>query len=508
MSRHRFAKTGALALSPQAWGAEFEALTGGAPALFCVDGPAAVVDVRGPLVQRADGMMALFCDSYGAIKARVAAALEDGSTRAVVIRFDSPGGDVAGCFETAREIRAMARAKDKPLLAFVDGMAASAAYALASACDEIVVTSTGLVGSIGVIQALADQSRADAAMGLTFAFVTSGARKTDGNPHVPITAEAVDALKGTVDGLARLFFDLVAEHRPVSTAEAAALDGAILFGSRATSARLADRVSTWGELLAGLTGSASQASSKEQRTMSKIDEAMGILAAAAEGDDEDATKAKKMLKALEGDGEEKKEAKAEGDEGDADEKKKKELDAKARAEFEKKDADTKASARSTSTVTATLALAERIQALEAERAAERESKARAELLATRTDFASEVRATFLATDEAGRYTTPLASLEHAVKSWPVIGSRPKTFPGAAAAQASVSGTRGKSQVSGGGAADYLPPDEADAIDAKMGLGRAKAGIEDTGNGVLKLGFLTHLDAEKLAAKLGEKGLNQ
>jgi enoyl-CoA hydratase/carnithine racemase len=65
---------------------------------------------------------------------------------AIELHIDSPGGDVSGCHELWARLRACA----KPLTARVDGMCASAAYWLASACDRVEATATSAVGSVGV----------------------------------------------------------------------------------------------------------------------------------------------------------------------------------------------------------------------------------------------------------------------------------------------------------------------------------------------------------------------
>jgi ClpP class serine protease len=495
MRRFTFQKAGVLAIAPMALGAEFDAVVvgGNEPKGFTAIGDAAIVDVGfgGPLVGRSDSFFALFCDSYGAILERVAAACASPAKR-VILRVDSPGGDAHGCIETARELRAMAQASGKTLIAFVDRMAASAAYALACAADEIVVTPMGLVGSIGCIEGLVDVSKMDQAAGIAFAFVTSGTRKTDGNPHVAITEAAVEAVKERVDGFADIFFGLVDELRGIPSADSQALDGALLFGARATSARLADRVSTWTEVLAGLSGSG------ETTAEVPVDEEVKALKAKLQedidsGDEKKSAKAKRMMAALD-------ESEKEPDEDDdkkkdaaskakAEEDEKKAADAKAKLEDEKKDAEMRTRAGAPSNE---LALAARVQALEAERATEKEQAKRDKLLASRPDFSTEVVTSLRA--------APMAMLEEAVRKWPRVPG--KHFPTAAAANAGASPTRGKTQVST--AVAELEDEEASAIDAKMGFAKPKAGIVKTER-ALELGFMTPEQASKRASELAKEG---
>jgi signal peptide peptidase SppA len=110
-------------------------------------------------------------------------AMSDPNVAAIVIDIDSPGGSVEGVPELAAKIAA-ARGS-KPIVAVANAMAASAAYWLAAAADEIVVTPSGLVGSIGVYQMHVDASEAVADEGLKVTYISAGKYKTEGNPHEP-----------------------------------------------------------------------------------------------------------------------------------------------------------------------------------------------------------------------------------------------------------------------------------------------------------------------------------
>jgi capsid assembly protease len=179
MSGRKFEPSGLLAIEPRAFGmllaSEWKAPSNEE------HGPITVVNVRGPLMHHEDPCS----DSYDAIKARAAAAFSS-SAMAVVLRIDSPGGLVSGCFDTMRELRRMAETARKPLYAYVDN-ACSAAYALACGCSKIFAAASGVVGSIGVIDTVLDVTELDARQGVKVAIVTSGARKADSNPHTPLT---------------------------------------------------------------------------------------------------------------------------------------------------------------------------------------------------------------------------------------------------------------------------------------------------------------------------------
>lgn len=288
---------GPVAMPSKAWGQDFEVLLFGVDEAprppFVEEGRYAVVEICGPLSQKPGW----WTDSYPEICSRVTAALAS-SREAVCLRIDSPGGDYAGGLECARDLRAMAAAAGKKLVAFTDGLALSAGYALACAASEIVTTESASVGSIGVWAPLIDVTAQDMMYGVKIAVVASGKAKIDRNPHVGITDEAFARLQSQIDDMAANFFALVAESRPgVSVEKIRALDGAEFFGSRGLAAGLSDRlVNSWA---AFLSGSTAPAAAGKGTSMSKYDEAMGAPKRCAEGDDEDAKKAKKALKALE-----------------------------------------------------------------------------------------------------------------------------------------------------------------------------------------------------------------
>ena len=100
------------------------------------------------------------------------------SVSTILLEIDSPGGAVPGIPELADEIFA-ARSK-KRIVAVANSMSASAAYWLASAAGEVVVTPSGEVGSIGVYAMHLDESVALEAAGLKPTFISAGKFKTNG----------------------------------------------------------------------------------------------------------------------------------------------------------------------------------------------------------------------------------------------------------------------------------------------------------------------------------------
>lgn len=191
--------------------------------------------IEGPLVQRG-GWFA----GYDQIAEVFASALAESD--GVLLRINSPGGMVAGCFEAVRSMMAAKGASKKPVVAYVDECACSAAYALACVADAIVVPPSGYVGSVGVISTAVDLSDALKAMGVRVVVVTSGARKADGHPAVPMSADAVARMQRDVDVLAEQFFELVGTSRRMRPRAVERLEADVFLGSAALSVGLADAV--------------------------------------------------------------------------------------------------------------------------------------------------------------------------------------------------------------------------------------------------------------------------
>jgi signal peptide peptidase SppA len=130
-----------------------------------------------------------FADSdYADIRASLRRALADSSVRTIDLVIDSPGGSVIGLPETADAIHAANRVK--PVRAFVSGIAASAAYWLASQASTITLTPSGEVGSVGVLDLHADISKALENAGVRLTAVTAGEHKTERAPFMPLSDEA------------------------------------------------------------------------------------------------------------------------------------------------------------------------------------------------------------------------------------------------------------------------------------------------------------------------------
>lgn len=211
-----------------------------------VDG-VAIIPVQGSLAQRVGGLdpYSGVC-GYNQIEAKIEMAQDDDTVRAILLDVDSPGGEVAGCFDLSRKIAAYsARNGGKPIVGAANEQACSAGYALLSACDEIYMPETGVVGSIGVWTLLVDMTRNLDREGVEITMIRAGERKARGAWFEKADKETVSKLLSWVDNTRDQFCRLVAENRNLQLANVEAQEGDWFFGDDALSRGLIDGIGSF-----------------------------------------------------------------------------------------------------------------------------------------------------------------------------------------------------------------------------------------------------------------------
>jgi signal peptide peptidase SppA len=191
--------------------------------------------------------------SYEGLAAQLRAAGQDPEVRSVLLDISSPGGEAAGMAGLADLIRSVRQTR--PVTAFVNDMAASAAFGIASAANEIVISPTSIVGSIGVVMLHADRSGELAAQGVKPTLIFAGSHKVDGNPFEPLSDAVRADLQASVDAHYRQFLTIVEQGRGLRlTADMArATEARSFIGTEAIARGLADRIASFDEVLAYLS---------------------------------------------------------------------------------------------------------------------------------------------------------------------------------------------------------------------------------------------------------------
>ncbi len=164
---------------------------------------------------------------------------KSGVVKGVILVIDSPGGTTAGGEQIFEEVRLLAA--DKPVVAQVGTLAASAGYMIASASDHIVARKTSIVGSIGVLVQFPDVTGLMDKLGIKLEEVKSSPLKAEPSPFNPTTEEERAMMRAMILDSYDWFIGIVDDRRPLSRAEATALaDGSVYTGRQALTKKLID----------------------------------------------------------------------------------------------------------------------------------------------------------------------------------------------------------------------------------------------------------------------------
>ena len=179
------------------------------------------------------------------LAAQIQKAVDDKTVGSILLDVDSPGGSVFGVPELADFI--MKAREQKRIVAIAHSEAASAAYWVASAASELVVTPSGMVGSIGVFMAHDDVSKAQEMAGVKTTIIRAGKYKIEANPFEPLTEEARADLQAKTDDYYEMFVRGVAAGRGVDprTVRSEFGQGRMVMAAAAKEQKMVDRVATF-----------------------------------------------------------------------------------------------------------------------------------------------------------------------------------------------------------------------------------------------------------------------
>jgi signal peptide peptidase SppA len=228
----------------------------------------AVLPLFGTIFPRANLMTnvsgATSAERFGA---QFAELVDDPEIGAIVLDVDSPGGDAQGIEEISQQIYD-ARGK-KPIIAVANHTMASAAYWIGTAADQVVVTPSGEVGSIGVFAVHEDISKALENDGVKMTVIKAGKYKAEGIPYEPLSDEARAFYQAQVSDVYDKFVNAVARNRGVDagTVKDDFGEGRMISAQQAVELGMADRIGTLDETIAQLAGPQNDAavSAQEQQ---------------------------------------------------------------------------------------------------------------------------------------------------------------------------------------------------------------------------------------------------
>jgi capsid assembly protease len=198
------------------------------------------LNLNGPLAYRATVMNALCgLQSFQQIEADTKTLIEFGA-KTIVLDVDSGGGEAYSCFETASLLRQLADENNIKLIAYVDGLAASAAYALSATAHQIILNPYAEAGSIGVVVKLRNTSEAMQRAGIKDTFVFAGDSKIPFATSGDWSKEFLEDIQMKVDVLYKEFVGHVAKYRPIAPQAIIDTKAKVLSAQQAQKIGLAD----------------------------------------------------------------------------------------------------------------------------------------------------------------------------------------------------------------------------------------------------------------------------
>ncbi|NWF77410.1 MAG: signal peptide peptidase SppA [Chloroflexi bacterium] len=167
----------------------------------------------------------------------------DPAVKAIVLRIESPGGEIAPCQEILWEIERIKETKSVPIVISMGGTAASGGYYISTKADKIVALPTTMTGSIGVISAVTNIEELLEKLGIQIEIFKGGKYKDMYWGFRELTPEEQEIMQELVDEYYEQFVDVVAEGRGLSKEEVRNLaTGQIYTGTEAKELGLVDEL--------------------------------------------------------------------------------------------------------------------------------------------------------------------------------------------------------------------------------------------------------------------------
>lgn len=173
-----------------------------------------MIDVEGMISSALDaGLFSREKNAVSRVFERLERAARDPWVKAVVLRIDTPGGEVTASDIIYHEILRFKERTGRPVLGLMMSVAASGGYYIASACDFIMAHPSTLTGSIGVISVFPNVESLMAKVGVKVNVIKSGGNKDSGGPFRDMTEEEKKIFQGIIDEYYEGFLEVVARNR-------------------------------------------------------------------------------------------------------------------------------------------------------------------------------------------------------------------------------------------------------------------------------------------------------
>jgi signal peptide peptidase SppA len=261
------------------------------------------IPVMGVLLNRFPFQFGRWATGYKYIEMALKRGLADGNVKRIAFIIDSPGGEVAGCFECGDKIFE-ARSK-KPMRAFSADHAYSAAYLIYSSVGKGngTVTRSGGVGSIGVVTAHVEYSEALKQMGIKVTFIFAGKHKVDGNSYEKLPEAVKSRIEKRINKIYGVFTSTVARNRDMDDEEVKATEALTYDAQDGIDIGLADRLGSLEDEMAifnteANTEDSEMANDNKVETVTKAEHDSALASATAAGIKTGAEQATSRIKGI------------------------------------------------------------------------------------------------------------------------------------------------------------------------------------------------------------------
>ncbi len=173
-----------------------------------------LVDISGELTsETSSGLLSSSENSVDNLKEILTKAEDDENIKAVVLRIDSPGGEVTASDLMYQEILKFKKRTKKKVYSLFMGVTASGGYYIAMASDRIYAVPTNITGSIGVISTIPNFKKLTDKIGVDIRVIKSGDKKDLGSIWREFSDDERKMLQDIIDEMYNQFFEVVKNNR-------------------------------------------------------------------------------------------------------------------------------------------------------------------------------------------------------------------------------------------------------------------------------------------------------
>jgi protease-4 len=205
-----------------------------------------VLDIEGLISSLAiPGMLSREGDILSQVYARLEKASADPLVRGIILRLDTPGGEVTASDIVYHELIKFREKTGRPVVGLMMSTAASGGYYIAQACDHVIAHSSTITGSIGVISIFPSTEGLLSKIGVKVNVIKSGEMKDAGSTFLEMTSEDRKVFQGIIDELYQNFLDVISKNRERSLSKEelrAVADGRVYTAPQALRLKLIDEI--------------------------------------------------------------------------------------------------------------------------------------------------------------------------------------------------------------------------------------------------------------------------